>query len=153
MNCPSCGSTNTKRLSLVYASGTSTSRSSSFWITSKGRLGTRSGRGTRQSKLAEAASPPRGPSLILGFIGMVIVACALGYILSALIPVIVANIPSPQQAAAFRRYSPLIIPTATLVVFLIWVVRHRMKRRRYARRIAAWELSWLCQKCGSMWVG
>jgi hypothetical protein len=152
MRCPSCDSTGVKALPMVYASGTSTSRSSTTWITSKGRLGGSTRSGTRQSKLAEAASPPVGPSLVLGFIGMALLVLFSWLAISKLIPLIIRAIPSPQQAASFQKLAPLAYLAVPAVIFLIWVVRHRRKKRWYAVRRTAWESSWLCTKCGAVWM-
>lgn len=150
--CPQCDSTSTKTFPMVYASGTSTSKSSSFWVTSKGRIGSRSGRGTRQSKLAEATSPPRRPSVVLGFIGMVLVEWILLSIASRLLPSIIRLIPNPRQALLVQKLSPLIILGLGVLIFLIWVVRHRMKKRRFLRNALVWERTWLCQRCGATWI-
>ena len=126
--CPHCDSTNTKTLPMIYASGSSTSRSSSIWITSKGRIGTRAGSGSRQTRLA-AAAPPRKPSLILGFIGMVLVVIISWIVIANLIPPVAHAIPNPRQAAAFQKFSPLLMLAVPVLIFLIWVIRHRMKKK------------------------
>lgn len=152
MRCPSCDSTSVKALPMVYASGTSTSRSSTTWITSKGRLGGSSRSGTRQSKLAEAASPPVGPSLVLGFIGMSLVVLLSWVAISKLIPSVTRAIPGQQQAAAFQKVAPLAYLVMPIVIFLIWIIRHRRKRRRFVTSRAVWESSWLCTRCGAVWM-
>lgn len=150
--CPHCDSTNTKTLSMIYGSGSSTSRSSSIWITSKGRIGTRAGSGSRQTRLAAAAAPPRKPSLILGFIGMVLVVIISWIAIANLIPPVARAIPNPQQAAAFQKFSPLLMLIFPVLIFFIWVIRHRMKKKRYLPRLAAWNETWACLKCGATWI-
>jgi hypothetical protein len=137
---------------MIYASGSSTSRSSSIWITSKGRIGTRAGSGSRQTRLAAAAAPPRKPSLILGFIGMVLVVIISWIVVANLIPPIAHAIPNPRQAATFQKFSPLLMLALPILIFFIWVIRHRMKKKRYLPRLAAWNETWACLKCGATWI-
>lgn len=150
--CPRCDSTSTKTLPMIYASGSSNSRSSSFWITSKGRIGTRAGRGSRQTRLAAAAAPPRKPSLILGFIGMILVVIISWIVVANLIPPITHAIHNPRQAAAFQKFSPLLMLALPILIFFIWVIRHRLKKRRYLPRLTAWNETWACLKCGATWI-
>ena len=150
--CPHCDSTNTKTLPMIYGSGSSTSRSSSIWITSKGRIGTRMSGGSRQTRLASAAAPPRKPSLVLGFIGMILIVIIAWVIIANLLPAITRAIPNPQQAAAFQKFSPLLMLVAPVLIFFIWVIRHRMKKKRYLPRLAAWQQTWACLGCGTTWI-
>lgn len=150
--CPQCDSTNTKMLPMIYGSGTSTSKSSSIWITSKGRLGSSSRSGSRQTKLAAAAAPPRAPSVVLGFIGMVLVVILSWIVISNLIPVIARLIPNAQQASAFQKFSPLLLIVAPIIIFFGWMIRHRKKKKNYLPHLAVWEQTWACLKCGATWL-
>jgi hypothetical protein len=145
--CPHCSSTSTKTLPMIYGAGSSTS--SSIWVTSRGRLGSRSG--SRQTRLASAASPPRAPSAVLGFIGMMLVVVIVWIILANLIAPIARLIPDPNLATLFQKFSPLLMLALPAIIFLGWVLRHRAKKRRYLPRMAAWEQTWMCQKCGATW--
>ena len=150
--CPQCDSTNTKTLPMIYGAGTSTSKSSSIWITSKGRLGSSARSGSRQSKLAASASPPRAPSVVLGFIGMVLVVVLSWIVINNFIPVTARLMPSAQQAASFQKFAPVSFLIAPILIFFGWVFRHRRKKRNYLPRLAEWEQTWACLKCGTTWL-
>ena len=146
--CPHCNSTSTKTLPMIYGSGSSTS--SSMWVTSRGRVGSRSG--SRQTRLAASAAPPRAPSVILGFIGMLIVSGIVWIVLANLIAPVAKLIPNATQAAAFQKLAPVLMLGVIVVIFFGWIIRHRGKKKRYMPRLAAWEQTWMCQKCGSTWA-
>lgn len=146
--CPHCNSTSTKTLPMIYGSGSSTS--SSIWVTSRGRVGSRSG--SRQTRLAAVAAPPRSPSVVLGFVGMILVVVVTWLVLANLIAPIARLIPDARQAATFQRLSPLLMLTIPVFVFFVWILRHRAKKRRHVPRLAAWEQTWMCQKCGATWA-
>jgi ABC-type xylose transport system permease subunit len=146
--CPSCNSTSTKTLPMIYGSGSSTS--SSIWVTSRGRVGTRGG--SRQTRLAASAAPPRAPSIILGFLGMLTVSGIVWIVLANLIAPVAKLIPNAKQGSLFQTMSPLLLLAVVVVIFFIWVLRHRAKKKRYLPRLAAWEQTWMCQKCGTTWA-
>jgi len=146
--CPSCNSSSTKTLPMIYGSGSSTS--SSIWVTSRGRVGTRGG--SRQTRLAAAAAPPRAPSLVLGFHGMLAVSAVVWILLANLIAPIAHAIPNTKQASLFQTVAPPLMLGVIVIIFLGWVLRHRAKKKRYLPRFAAWEQTWMCQKCGTTWM-
>jgi ABC-type xylose transport system permease subunit len=146
--CPHCNSTSTKTLPMIYSSGSSTS--SSMWVTSRGRVGSRSG--SRQTRLAAAAAPPRAPSIVLGFIGMLIVSGIVWIVLANLIAPVARLIPNARQASLFQTLSPLFMLGVVVIIFFGWIIRHRAKKKRYIPRRATWEQTWMCQKCGTTWV-
>lgn len=146
--CPHCNSTSTKTLPMIYGSGSRTS--SSLWVTSRGRIGSRGG--SSQTRLAAAASAPRATSVVLGFLGMLLLSGIVWFLLANLIALVVRFIPSPRQAEAFQKLSPLIMLSVLVVIFFGWVIRHRTKKKRYLARLATWEQTWMCQKCGTTWM-
>jgi ABC-type xylose transport system permease subunit len=146
--CPHCNSTSAKTLPMIYGSGSSTS--SSMWVTSRGRIGSRSG--SRQTRLATVAAPPRAPSIVLGFIGMLIVSGIVWIVLANLITPIARLIPNLRQASLFQALSPVFILGVVFIILLAWILRHRAKKRRYLPRLATWEQTWMCQKCGTTWM-
>lgn len=146
--CPHCNSTSTKTLPMIYGSGSSTS--SSIWITSRGRLGSRSG--SHQTRLAQAAAPPRAPSVILGLIGMLIVSGIVWIVLANLIAPVAKLIPDSRQASTFTTLAPLLMLGVMVIIFFGWTFRHRSKKKRYLPKLASWEQTWMCQKCGATWM-
>lgn len=146
--CPHCNSTSTKTLPMIYGSGSRTS--SSLWVTSRGRIGSRGG--SSQTRLAAAASPPRAPSIVLGFIGMLIVSVIVWILLANLIAPVARLIPNARQAAAFQTLAPLFMLGVAVVIFFGWLIRHRGKKKRYLPRLASWQQTWMCQKCGATWM-
>jgi hypothetical protein len=111
--CPHCNSTSTKTLPMIYGSGSRTS--SSLWVTSRERIGSRGS--SSQTRLAAAASPPRAPSIVLGFIGMLIVSVIAWILLANLIAPVARLIPNARQAAAFQTLAPLFVLGLVVVIF------------------------------------
>ena len=66
-NCPSCQSSNTKKMAMVWAGGSRTgqSRSTGIGVSSRGTIGIGASRGrsSSQSHLAAACAPPQKSSL------------------------------------------------------------------------------------------
>src|SRR5690242_17458869 len=58
LNCPSCGSSRTKALNLVYAGGTTDVRYNSFYIGTRRNFGYIPTFGRRQTMKARLAAPP-----------------------------------------------------------------------------------------------
>jgi ABC-type xylose transport system permease subunit len=133
---------------MIYGSGSSTS--SSMWVTSRGRVGSRSG--SRQTRLAAAAAPPRAPSIILGFIGMLIVSGVVCIVFANLIAPVARLIPNSRQATAFQTLAPLLMLGVVVIIFFGWLIRHRKKKKRFLPKLATWEQTWMCQKCGATWM-
>lgn len=149
MRCPRCDSTNAKTLPMIYGSGSSKLRLSSIWITGKGRVATRFTGGSRQTRTAEAAAPPRAPSVILGFFGMVFLAVIACVVIAKVITSTSISAVDREQMAALTPYAMF---SASIVIFFTWVFRHRGKKKQYLRRLGSWEQAWCCLRCGNTWI-
>jgi ABC-type xylose transport system permease subunit len=83
---------------------------------------------------------------------MLIVSGIVWIVLANLIGPIARAIPNAKQASLFQTFAPLAMVGVVAIIFLGWVVRHRAKKKRYLPRFAAWEQTWMCQKCGTTWA-
>jgi hypothetical protein len=137
MVCPSCNSTDLKKMSLIYAAGVYESRGrirGLFFGSSDGFLLRKYG-GASQSQLSKMASPPKklpyAAPIILWLVGlfptMALVARAKLSPLTGLISVAYV----------------LALPVYLLVVlFYNWLVRPKKHRN--------WERKFMCQRCGAL---
>lgn len=149
--CPHCDSTNTKTLPMIYGAGSSTSKRSSFWLTSKGRIGTSSGRGSRQTKLAEAAAPPRSPSLLLGCLGMFLVFILFIFAIGMFGGAIERSLPKGQPLETWLKLKPLIPLSVGVLILVVGLIRYAAKKKRHAPLLTQWQNTWACLKCGATW--
>jgi Mg2+/citrate symporter len=83
---------------------------------------------------------------------MLIVSGIVWIVLANLITPIARLIPNLRQASLFQTLSPVFMLGVIFIIFLAWIIRYRAKKRRYLPRLATWEQSWMCQKCGTTWV-
>jgi len=141
MNCPHCGSDNTRKHSIIYQEGTSHGKGeASSWGGAKYTTEHLS-----QTPLAQRCSPPERPGIgkLLSFLGILFSAWVAYQV------VILFRVPPERswwvKAGAF--FSSL----ALLRIFWSFVFgRHR--KARYDELYAAWEKSWVCVKCGESFV-
>jgi len=89
---------------------------------------------------------------LLGCIGTLAVSGIVWIVLANLIAPVAKLIPNTTQAAAFEKLAPVAMLGVIVVIFFSWIIRHRGKKKRYLPRLAAWEQTWMCQKCGATWT-
>lgn len=147
--CPHCGSTNTKTFPMIYGAGSTISKRSSFWITSKWRIGASSVRSSKQSNLAKAAAPPRPPSLLLGCLGMFLIFILLIFAIGIVGGAVERSLPKGQPLETWLRLKPLIPLSVGALILAIGLIRYWAKRKRHAPRLAEWQSTWACMKCGT----
>ncbi len=150
IECPQCGSTEFKKLSLVYAEGLSDLNACSRgWGLLVGGGGADLGfgkvrtKGQIQTRLSQRVSPPRKWSywkiLLGGLIGMLVVEFVLGYIDTFLR----AGGNFNQQLAWFG-YAWL----GLVGLVLCLAARHNLGL--YPRRYRLWDRSFMCRGCGQI---
>jgi F0F1-type ATP synthase membrane subunit a len=83
---------------------------------------------------------------------MLIVSIIVWILLANLIAPVARLIPNARQAAAFQTLAPLFMLGVVVVIFFGWLIRHRGKKKRYLPRLASWQQTWMCQKCGATWM-
>ena len=151
LRCPQCNSTDLKKLSLVYQEGFSQvntrSRLRAIAVGSDGPdmiVGRITGRGTAQTELSKASSPPRkwrsGKLLRYWFFGLVVgswVVVALDW--SKTDSKTVISIPFLAFAVAC---------VGVFVVLALGLWKHN--RSTFPKEIARWNRSFVCGRCGAV---
>lgn len=141
IECPKCGATEVRKLSLIYDEGLSTINTQSQTVgfgfggggMATGSAGT-STVGRQQTALSKRAAPPAKKLWWLwGGAAAVAAPMALGGILH------------PG------------LGTLLLIGFTAWAVRSAMKGREYNGQVLPglldrWQRSWMCNRCGDMFV-
>ena len=148
-NCPSCNSSNTKTLSMVWSGGTRNGRSgfSGVSVSTSGRVRVGGGRGssTSQSNLAAACAPPKNgisAALIIGVLFVMFWLPLLGALLS------VGD--APNFLHGFFTVV-LIVPLLLLMGYgLIRLYKHLDKSNK--ERMQNYSRSWICLKCGTGFI-
>ena len=148
-NCPSCNSSNTKTLSMVWSGGTRNGRSgfSGVSVSTSGRVRVGGGRGssTSQSKLAAACAPPKkgiSAALIIGVLFVMFWLPLLGALLS------VGD--APNFLHGFFTVV-LLVPLLLLMGYgLIRLYKHLDKSNK--ERMQNYSRSWICLKCGTGFI-
>jgi hypothetical protein len=148
VECPMCGSTQFRKVSLVYAEGFSDldarSRGWGLFFGSGGAdlaIGSFRTKGEIQTRLSQRVSPPRKWSywkiIFGGLIGLLILEFVLGYVDTFLRPGGNFN----QQLAWFG-YGYLSL------VALILILAFRYNIGVFPKRYRLWDRSFMCRSCG-----
>lgn len=144
MHCPACQSNNTKKLSMVYATGTrnysSSSRGSGF--SSRGTISSRSTRrnSSSQTALATAASPPKRNSLI----NLIFLFIVLPFVLMPLTSILSQE----PDISIFKLIFAFILFIAFSVgAFFLY----KLINKPYEKRKADWNRAWICMRCGNVY--
>ncbi len=148
-NCPSCNSSNTKTLSMVWSGGTRNGRSgfSGVSVSTSGRVRVGGGRGssTSQSNLAAACAPPKkgiSAALIIGVLFVMFWLPLLGALLSVR--------DAPNFLHGFFTVV-LLVPLLLLMGYgLIRLYKHLDKSNK--ERMQNYSRSWICLKCGTGFI-
>lgn len=144
MNCPYCSSTQVKKLSLVYAQGTSNTVSVSKY---GGRFSQHS------TKLAQSAAPPARPWTLITLIVFVVLAVVTSGFIKGLINSLLAQYSIDSQIQFYlTRYPEQIGFVFGCTIFLIGIFVARSRYKKYQARVDAYERQWMCQRCGSVLV-
>ena len=149
LQCEICGSSDLKKVSLVYQDGLrhvkTRSRLVGFLVGASGAsvvTGTSVRRGTHQSDLSRSLHPPSKWSYAKLFRGAFVVTC-----LALFSYVVFASTSAPPVSTLPVKLYVFLAPVAFLVLFAaFWRHNHLV----YPRRYAEWDRSFLCQRCGSV---
>lgn len=144
MDCPTCNSKSTKKLSMVYAQGTRNynSRTSGSSVSSRGTLSGRSGSraSSSQSALAAAASPPT-PSRIPKVVAFI-------FAIMFVFPFLLLASSSDDSMSIWARILALI----PLVVFsAATYFIYKFLSKSHEKRKADWDRAWICLRCGGVY--
>jgi hypothetical protein len=147
--CPKCGSTDLKKVSLVYQDGLSRTKSRSrlvgllFGAQGPGIVtGTSVGHGIQQTKLSKSLNPPAkwsyarlvGASFVLTFVALFVY-------------IVFASASAPPVSTLPVKLYVFLAPVAFLfVAFATWRHNHLV----YPRAHNEWDRSFICQRCGTI---
>jgi hypothetical protein len=150
MNCPECGSSETKRLQVVYEEGTSNIRGSALVAEGKG-LGIAPIQGYSQTKLAKLAEPP-GESPTQLWIAMFFVS--LLWCLGKFIPGFFGFETAEWKDLLEKAYANGFVFTVGIIggIFCAFKLIKGMiyNRTKFPDLNKAWLKKWMCMKCGKI---
>ena len=141
-NCPSCGSSNTKTMQMVWASGlrNSTRSTTGGGITSRGTIGVgaSSSRGVSQSALSASCAPPKPsalPKVVVGILGFFF-----------WLPMFTGAMQSLGNGKIIEGI--LLLPLLALVTYGLYRLYRYLDRRN---QLAAQDYvsRWICLRCGT----
>jgi len=148
-NCPSCNSSNTKKMQMVWAGGSRVSqrRSTGVGLSSRGTIGVGVGRGTShsQSHLAAACAPPKTslvPKIIIGLIALMFIPSLLSGVLSVF--------SEPKLMDGILNF----IVSAPLLGLLIFGLIKLYKKldEQNKQKQSDYSKTWVCLKCGNTYL-
>lgn len=148
MQCPQCQSKNTKKLSMVYATGTrhSQSRSNSRSRSVSSRLTVRVGgsssqyQGISQTALARAVSPPkpnRLPKIVTALL-----------VLYTVIPAFFMVVSPQEEVSIWSRIFAFILFVAFSVGSFF---AYKFLNRNYEQQLNDWNRAWICMRCSHVY--
>jgi hypothetical protein len=135
MVCPSCSSSDLKKLSLIYMTGTYDGKGVSRGVAAGGgHVGAYRGRyeGVHQSKLAKATAPPVRWPVLKPFI----------YAVVGMFGLIFVRLSGNAWNALFIVYWSIAL------LYLAAALFYNLARR--PQKVRQWESSFMCQRCGAI---
>lgn len=134
-SCPSCGSENTQKISILYDSGTSKSAAAGVAF-GGGAMGIGALSGYTRSSLAASISPPqkRSSSTLIFGIMVMTVFCAALLASSGWLCVLVV----------------VIIGVAASI--LVWIGNNRDNKRYFEPEFSEWGKRFFCLRCGRIFL-
>jgi hypothetical protein len=151
LGCPSCGSSNVKRLSLVHREGLATSSSVTGAIGFAGghvAVGHGTTRSAHQTLLSRQFAPPHRKSMVWPWVGMVFSGFGT---LSAVLGGLGDTSPN---ASAGRGVMGMMLAIYVPVFLLSFRAYWNGKRHneQYPRQLLVWDNSYMCGRCGEVFV-
>ncbi len=151
LRCPKCNSTDLKKVSLAYQEGLyrtdARTRLSAAVVGGNGPdlvVGRATTRGSHQSALSKQLSPPAKWSYLKIIFWSGLAFLCVGWL------VFYVNTVTTNSSTVLSLPLTLfaLISAAIFVLLLLLVWRHN--HSTYARQYAAWDSSFLCQRCGAV---
>ena len=143
--CPSCGSSNTKKMQMVWASGSRTgqSQSTGVGVSSRGTIGVGIGRGKSQSQshLAAACAPPKRSKIPL-------ISCAVFFILVCL-PLFQMTLQGLSGGGVLNAIFGL--PLLVLSIYAVYRIYIYLDKKNNGK-ISDYGKTWICLKCGDTYI-
>ena len=149
VNCPSCNSSNTKTLSMVWSGGTRNGKSGfgGVGLSSSGRITVGGGKGssTSQSNLAATCAPPKKSSLPKLVIFIIFIMLW--------IPLFAAVVSVFSTPTFFKGLGTFVI-TAPLLALLTYGLIKLYKRMSAKDKNAEsnYSRTWICLRCGTRYI-
>ena len=151
MRCPKCNSTDLKKLSLAYEEGLYGSkghtRLSAALVGGSGPdliVGRATTRASHQSVLSKRLKPPTKWSYVKVISWSVVLFLSVGWLVFYVNTI--AKSATTVMSPALTGYGLLVAVVFASIVVL--VVRHNLSV--YPKRIAEWDRSFICQRCGAI---
>lgn len=135
--CPQCGGSQTMKVTVAHAQGTSTSIFGGLSQTG-GHTGTFGGAVVNQTALAKQLSPPTKPGIGCWSVGI------LAYVCFQLL-----------MSGATGGMGWLVgLALVATPISIVWLVKHNRAKQmpEYERALAEWERSWVCLQCGRIYA-
>jgi hypothetical protein len=140
--CPECASTDVRKVSMVFESGTKESTSVAVGMTADGDIGSAVIGGTQQSLLAQRLQPPAHPSRTATWTGLLM---GVGVFIAAL-----ALMLKTDAGGATGFFLLAVVPLGVAGFGYWWVMA--VKRPPYVAALAQWARSWCCMRCGQVFA-
>ena len=144
-NCPDCKSGNTKKMQMVWASGSrrSQSKSTGVGISTRGTVGLGVGRGSSQSQshLAAACAPPKKSKLPLIVTGILFFMFWL-----PIFKVVISGFDEGHLMGIIFGIPILVLITFGLYKLYLYLAKKNNKD------IEEYSKTWVCLKCGSTFL-
>jgi hypothetical protein len=151
LHCPNCKSTNIKKVSLAYQEGlqhvSTRTRLRGVVVGSDGPdvvVGRANTRGTQQTEISKALTPPRKWSYLKLFGWSVLVFLSVGWIVFY-VNTITKN-SSSVSSVPLTIYA-LVSAGVFVALFLVYL---KHNQSTYRRQYAQWDRSFICERCGTV---
>ena len=151
LQCPNCRSTDLKKVSLAYQEGlqhvSTRTRLRGVVVGSDGPdlvVGRATTKGTQQTEISKALTPPRKWSYLKLFGWSVLVFLSVGWI------VFYVNTITKNSSSVFSVPLTIYALVSAGVCVVLFLVYSKHNHFTYQREYAKWSRSFICERCGTV---
>jgi len=155
-NCPNCGSEQTRSLSVIHASGTSTVQLTSVYAGTHDDAGLIPSYGKSQTAAAKMAAPPRKKEAVTaGFFGWILLTCFLCFVALVVSFFVITQSRDEAEQGAQQMWAIAILFFVWLASWIIPLAPRVWAAREYntgklPTLMREWQQSFACERCGAI---
>jgi len=142
--CPHCDSDNTRRVSVIYQTGTSVGSFGGIGVSLDGDVGSFGGISASQTLFARNFQPPARPSS--NPIGLIVLTLGCGFVFASFAYYSGAFDFKPSQGWILVAVIGVLLLGAAMIIL---IADYDKKNRTHHSALKRWAHQWVCLRCGN----
>lgn len=164
-SCPDCASSDTQSFQMAYQTGTSSGNLSVATYNPHTGFGVGGGKTSNQTILANQVRPPVAPSNsgcanVLAFCLLFLMVFSISWTLPVIIVGKIASVSAPNASGMITGAAAIlfIVPAVVVAIYAYSYLQKGSAENEkryladYQNEIARWSKSWICLRCGCVWL-